>query len=162
MPGFSSYFGLMPDRGFSIVSRPAWEPRYADEEQDSYNPTALLFDAFYFDSSTSGNRRIMREGKYKPMLNYPQMLRPPGPPKFRPSELAAVARFRSLRDRIRNGPLYTVLDENARVSKKRKSAPTTTVAKIASFDPFTGMPTYTDRYVRKPRKLPNLHTRPYG
>ncbi|KAK3063756.1 hypothetical protein LTS18_012995 [Coniosporium uncinatum] len=105
---------------------------------------------------------MTKDMHYEPTLNYPQMPRPPRPPKFRPSELAAVARFRSLRDRVRNGPLYTVLDENAKVHKKRKSAPATAIAKTSSFDPFTGMPTYTDRYVRKPRKLPNLHTRPYA
>ena len=32
----------------------------------------------------------------------------------------------------------------------------------ARFDPFEGMPTYSQRYIRKRRKTPKLDTRPYG
>ena len=70
-------------------------------------------------------------------------------------ERMQVARFRSLRDRIHEGPLYTVLGENVRVGKTGNTA-------AAHFDPFEGMPTYSQRYTRKRRRIPKLDTRPYG
>jgi len=69
-----------------------------------------------------------------------------------------VARFRSLRDRIHEGPLYTVLGDNVRIGKSEGRANTA----AARFDPFEGMPTYSQRYARKRRKIPKLDTRPYG
>ena len=73
-------------------------------------------------------------------------------------ERLQVARFRSLRDRIHEGPLYTVLGDNDRISKTEGRANTA----AAQFDPFEGMPTYSQRYARKRRKIPKLDTRPYG
>ncbi|MCJ1437007.1 hypothetical protein MMC27_006390 [Xylographa pallens] len=80
------------------------------------------------------------------------------PPKpLTKDERLQVARFRSLRDRIHEGPLYTVLGDNVRISKTEGRANTA----AAQFDPFEGMPTYSQRYARKRRKIPKLDTRPY-
>ena len=56
---------------------------------------------------------------------------------------------------MRNGPLYTVLGDNVRVRKSGTTA-------AAAFNPFEGMPKYSDRYKKKERMLPKLDTRPYG
>ena len=79
----------------------------------------------------------------------------PGPITAR--ERTQVAHFRTLRDRIHEGPLYTVLgDSNNRVTKPG-GAPSRVLV-----DPFDGMPTYTQKYRKKARKIPRLDTRPYG
>lgn len=88
-------------------------------------------------------------------LNIFQEYKPLPPKPLTKDERAQVARFRSLRDRIHEGPLYTVLGDNARVGK-------TTTPAAAQFDPFEGMPTYSQKYTKRRRKLPKLDTRPYG
>ncbi|KAI4274985.1 MAG: hypothetical protein LQ337_003549 [Flavoplaca oasis] len=78
---------------------------------------------------------------------------PPAP--LSATEKAQVASFLALRSRIHEGPFYTILDTNARVSKAKASS-------AATFDPFEGMPTYSQKYIKKRRRLPKLSTRPYG
>ena len=81
------------------------------------------------------------------------------PPKpLSKDERIQIARLRTLRDRIHEGPLYTVLGNDARVAKNGDKGSSA----AAQFDPFEGMPTYSQRYTRKKRKLPKLDTRPYG
>ena len=70
-------------------------------------------------------------------------------------ERMQIAKFRLFRDRIHEGPLYTVLGDDARVGKHQSWA-------AASSDPFEGMPTYSQKYARKRRRVPKLDTRPYG
>ncbi|KAL8663710.1 MAG: hypothetical protein Q9202_003656 [Teloschistes flavicans] len=71
------------------------------------------------------------------------------------AEKAQVASFLSLRARIHEGPFYTILDPNSRIEKSAR------IPAAASFDPFEGMPTYSQRYVKKRRRLPKLNARPY-
>ncbi|KAL9023204.1 MAG: hypothetical protein Q9196_007339 [Gyalolechia fulgens] len=71
------------------------------------------------------------------------------------AEKAQVAAFRSLRARIHEGPFYTTLDTDARVGKRNIKA------SAATFDPFEGMPTYSQKYMKKRRRLPKLSARPY-
>ena len=78
------------------------------------------------------------------------------PPKpLSKDEKARVAHFRAFRRSIHDGPLYTVRDDSARVTKPKMSA-------AAQFDPFEGMPTYSQKYMKRRRKLPKLNTRSYG
>ncbi|OCL10013.1 hypothetical protein AOQ84DRAFT_353741 [Glonium stellatum] len=63
-------------------------------------------------------------------------------------------RYRALRDRIHEGPLYTILGDTVRVGKAGPPP-------AALFDPFLGMPTYTQKYMKQRRKIPRLDTRPY-
>ncbi|KAH7046067.1 DNA-directed RNA polymerase III, subunit Rpc31 [Macrophomina phaseolina] len=90
----------------------------------------------------------------------PSELFPPNPPPIAPpprrDEKLAVARYRALRERIHEGPLYTVLGDQSRVSKSRTSATSAVV-----LDPFEGMPTYGQKYKKQRRKIPRLDTRPY-
>lgn len=74
------------------------------------------------------------------------------------NEKIQIARYRSLRESIHNGPLYTILGENVRVTKpgERPNKP------AASFNAFEGMPKYSHRYTKKRRMIPKLDTRPYG
>ncbi|KAL8729621.1 MAG: hypothetical protein Q9181_004936 [Wetmoreana brouardii] len=76
------------------------------------------------------------------------------PPPLTKTEKAQVAAFRSLRARIHEGPFYTVLGDDGRIGKTAKTS-------AANFDPFEGMPTYSQKYVKKRRRLPKLSTRPY-
>ncbi|KAI4157548.1 MAG: hypothetical protein LQ346_009119, partial [Caloplaca aetnensis] len=80
---------------------------------------------------------------------------PASPAPLTAIEKADVAAFRSLRARIHEGPYYTILDDEARVGKK------TAASAAATFDPFNGMPTYSQKYMKKRRRLPNLSARPY-
>jgi DNA-directed RNA polymerase III subunit RPC7 len=84
-----------------------------------------------------------------------QPIPPPIAPLGRRSEKAQVTRYRALRDRIHEGPLYTILGDTVRVGKAGPPP-------AALFDPFLGMPTYTQKYMKQRRKIPRLDTRPYG
>lgn len=84
-----------------------------------------------------------------------QKLQPPVARAPTEKERTQVARYRALRDRIHEGPLYTILGDNVRVGKTGTPA-------AAHFDPFEGMPTYTQKYKRQRRRIPRLDTRPYG
>ncbi|KAB2576554.1 hypothetical protein DBV05_g4820 [Lasiodiplodia theobromae] len=90
----------------------------------------------------------------------PSELFPPNPPPIAPpprrDEKIAVARYRALRERIHEGPLYTVLGDHSRVSKRGAVASSAVVV-----DPFEGMPTYGQKYKKQRRKIPRLDTRPY-
>lgn len=88
------------------------------------------------------------------LLTSHQPLQPPIAPKPRPHESAQVTHYRRLRERIHEGPLYTVLGDAARVGKNRPPAG-------ALFDPFEGMQTYTRKYKKQRNKIPRLDTRPY-
>ena len=48
-----------------------------------------------------------------------------------------------------------MLGDNVRVGKSGTSA-------AAAFNPFEGMPKYSQRYTKKKRMIPKLDTRPYG
>lgn len=80
---------------------------------------------------------------------------PPPPKPLTRTERLQIAHYRSFRDRVHEGPLYSVLGDNVRVGKQGTSV-------AAQFDPFEGMPTYSMKYKKKRRRLPKLDTRPYG
>ena len=73
-------------------------------------------------------------------------------------ERIQVARFRSLRDNIHSGPLYTVLGDNVKVAKPGTKGGLA----VAQLDPFEGMQSYSQKYKRRERRVPKLDTRPYG
>lgn len=64
-------------------------------------------------------------------------------------EQREVDHYRRLRERFHDGPYYSVLDASASTAKKGSAA-------RANFDPFTGMPSYSGRYQKKRRTLPNI------
>jgi len=77
----------------------------------------------------------------------------PKPPTA--SELASVNEYRRFRDQMRDGPLYTVLEPSSFTDEFGK------VNKRAGIDPFQSMPTYTNRYKKPRRTLPDLSGIPY-
>jgi DNA-directed RNA polymerase III subunit RPC7 len=67
----------------------------------------------------------------------------------------------AVRDRIHEGPFYTILNDGMKNGLKRKaSEPAPTEASL--FDPFTGNQTYSAKYMKVRRRLPKLDARPYG
>lgn len=70
-------------------------------------------------------------------------------------ERAQVNHYRAIRQQIHDGPLHAVLGENARVGKSRKR-------EAATFNPFEGMPTYTQKYKTTLRELPRFDLRKPG
>ena len=66
-----------------------------------------------------------------------------------------VDRYRSLREQFHEGPDYSVLDVAASAARKDSAA-------RAHFDPFYGMPSYSDRYQRKKRMVPKIQGRYFG
>lgn len=91
--------------------------------------------------------------KPKPTPLYPAFKIPESKP-LAERERSEIAHLRRLRESIKNGPLYTVLGDNVRVGKSSKTA-------TAAFNPFEGMPKYSQRYTKKKRMIPKLDTRPY-
>ncbi|KAI4101959.1 MAG: hypothetical protein L6R37_004675 [Teloschistes peruensis] len=83
------------------------------------------------------------------------LYKPTTPQPLITSEKARVASFLSFRARLHEGPFYTILDPNSRIEKSARTPA------AASFDPFEGMPTYSQRYVKKRRRLPKLSARPH-
>ncbi|KAJ9649638.1 DNA-directed RNA polymerase III subunit C31 [Coniosporium apollinis] len=99
--------------------------------------------------------------EYQRRLTHDQQIPPPIAKPPRRLERIQVAHYRALRERIHEGPLYTVLGDNVRVGKTGSSAPSAAAAAAATFDPFEGMPTYTQKYKKQRRKIPRLDMRPY-
>jgi DNA-directed RNA polymerase III subunit RPC7 len=71
-------------------------------------------------------------------------------------ELDRVNHYRHFRSLIRDGPLFTVLDPGQLTDDRGR------VNKRSGFDPFDGMPSYSQRYQKPKRLVPDLSTRQYG
>jgi DNA-directed RNA polymerase III subunit RPC7 len=66
----------------------------------------------------------------------------------------------AVRDRVHEGPFYTVLNDGMKNGLKRKaSEPAPTEASL--FNPFTDNQTYSAKYLKVRRRLPKLDARPY-
>lgn len=63
--------------------------------------------------------------------------------------------YRHFRSLVRDGPLYTVLDHSQLTDDHGK------INRRSGFDPFDGMPSYSKRYHKPNRLLPDLSARPY-
>lgn len=104
------------------------------------------------------NKFSLREGyAHTSSLDQPQAPPTAEPPNHR--ERRIVNHHRTLRDRIHDGPFYTILDSGARISKDRPGRAASPAA--AHFDPFEGAETYSQRFVKKKNTLPKLATRPF-
>ncbi|KAF2111736.1 DNA-directed RNA polymerase III, subunit Rpc31 [Lophiotrema nucula] len=85
---------------------------------------------------------------------------PPMAPKPTPDEEAIVQHYLTVRDRIHEGPFYTVLNDGMTSGLKRKAnEPAPTEAQM--FNPFTDNQTYSSKYLKVRRRIPKLDTRPY-
>ncbi|KAF2267970.1 hypothetical protein CC78DRAFT_530386 [Lojkania enalia] len=89
-----------------------------------------------------------------------QKMPPPQAPPPNPEEKALLQYHLTVRDRIHEGPFYTVLSDGMQNGMKRKANdPAPTEAML--FNPFTDNQTYSSRYLKVYRKLPRLDTRHY-
>ncbi|ORY14249.1 DNA-directed RNA polymerase III, subunit Rpc31 [Clohesyomyces aquaticus] len=94
-----------------------------------------------------------------PTENFPRTGHAPPPPPTS-DESATHHRLVTLRDRIHDGPLYTILGDGMETGLKRRqqdAAPT----EAALFNPFTDNLTYSAKYMKVRRRIPRLDTRPY-
>ncbi|KAI9667007.1 MAG: hypothetical protein M1829_005614 [Trizodia sp. TS-e1964] len=91
---------------------------------------------------------------YQPSQLFPHAP-PPVPLSLSKTERVQVARYRSFRELVHEGPLYAVLGDGNHTGLQGHFTP-------ISIDPFNAMPTYTKKYERKKRKTPKLDARPYG
>jgi hypothetical protein len=93
------------------------------------------------------------------MLNIYKPTPTPVTPTATLRERAIVGRYREFRDKLRKGPLYTVLNSNVRVGKSvpystlRKTGPSGSALKT---DGFGSMPTYTHKYKKSARTVPDM------
>lgn len=113
-----------------------------------------------------------KRGSEKPIIYKPREQYPPtSTPKLialRRAELARIEHFRALRKSHRDGPLYTILDASARVSKpsdlpgmrafgySTAQAATNAAINTKEVDPFEALPTFTQKYKKPRRPVPNL------
>lgn len=88
---------------------------------------------------------------------YKPLHRPAVAPSLTPKEKAQIAYFREFRARCREGPYFTELRSNAKVSKPTDGQKSS----ARSFDGFEGLKTYTNKYRRKARATPRVDTRPH-
>ncbi|PSN66912.1 hypothetical protein BS50DRAFT_634368 [Corynespora cassiicola Philippines] len=89
---------------------------------------------------------------------------PTAPPPLAPPpnehESAIVHHHLVVRDRIHEGPFYTILNDGMKNGLKRKAnepAPTQTEL----FNPFTDNQTFSSKYLKVRRRIPKLDERPY-
>jgi DNA-directed RNA polymerase III subunit RPC7 len=95
------------------------------------------------------------------VLRHQQVQPPPQAPQATEDEVKSVKYYLAIRDRIHNGPFYTLLNDGMRNGLKRKAHdPAPTEAQL--FNPFTDNETYTSKYHKVRRRLPKLDSRPYG
>lgn len=86
---------------------------------------------------------------------------PPQAPPATADESAIVQHHLAVRDRIHEGPFYTILNDGMRNGLKRKAnEPAPTEASL--FNPFTDNQTYSSKYLKVRRRIPKLDSRPYG
>ncbi|KAF2398307.1 hypothetical protein EJ06DRAFT_99888 [Trichodelitschia bisporula] len=97
--------------------------------------------------------------KQKDMLTPEKETTTPIAPPANLAERQGLSYFRSLRSRIRQGPLHVVLaGNNSRITKSGPQQP----SKIKSkYNPFEGMPVYTAKYSKPKRTVPGLKARTY-
>ena len=98
---------------------------------------------------------------HPPSLNPAQETAPPqaGPPTA--DEASIVQQYLAFRDRIHEGPFYTLLGDGMKNGLKRK-ANDTAPTEASLFDPFSDNQTYSSKYLKKRRRLPKLDLRPYA
>jgi DNA-directed RNA polymerase III subunit RPC7 len=112
---------------------------------------------------------------------FPQDYDPPAANPLENREKKQVHYYRSLRNKFRDGPYYTILGPTipsaaalsnhnnttwTSVATKREEAERRReklqMAARASFNPFKGMPKYSNKFHKKQRRLPDLKDRKYG
>ncbi|KAF2871954.1 DNA-directed RNA polymerase III, subunit Rpc31 [Massariosphaeria phaeospora] len=99
------------------------------------------------------------EIKKTPAERFPKRDPPLAPPAT-PAERATVQHMLAARDRMHEGPFYTILGDGRKNGLKRKAnepAPTET----SLFNPFTDNHTYTSKYFKVRRRAPKLDTHPF-
>jgi DNA-directed RNA polymerase III subunit RPC7 len=95
------------------------------------------------------------------LLRPSQEAPPPQAPPPTAHENGIIAHYLAVRDRIHEGPFYTILNDGMKNGLKRKAselAPT----EASLFNPFTDNQTYSAKYLKVRRRLPKLDARPYG
>ncbi|KAF1842065.1 uncharacterized protein K460DRAFT_370064 [Cucurbitaria berberidis CBS 394.84] len=93
-------------------------------------------------------------------LKHQQEAPPPQAPPPTADEASMVQHYLAVRDRIHEGPFYTILNDGMKNGLKRKAnehAPTET----SLFNPFTDNQTFSAKYLKVRRRLPTLDARPY-
>jgi hypothetical protein len=104
---------------------------------------------------------IAHSASVKNPLRPQQEAPPPQAPPPTVHETSLVAHYVAVRDRIHEGPFYTILNDGMKNGLKRKaSEPAPTEASL--FNPFTDNQTYSAKYLKVRRRLPKLDARPYG
>lgn len=126
-------------------------PGDADLECDRYPPSELYPVSRPIDLY----RFIRSEHIAHQILTLDQIYKSTPSKPLSDEEIIQVGRFLTLRRNIREGPFYTVLGDNVRAGKSA-------VSSAAAFDPFQGMATYSQKYMKKRRRIPKLDSRQYG
>jgi len=135
-----------------VVSAAAVALAEAEEEEETVwvvhsamtriiHPITVLLSSFPYSLPPPHLRYGIIITNYR-LKNQPQP--PPVPNPLSKEERHIVARYRLYRDKIHNGPLYTV------VGKKRGME-----------DPFNDVSKYSAKYKRQKRRVPKLDSRPY-
>lgn len=112
-------------------------------------------------ASQSQSARTTRAMSRSQFLKHAQDKPPPQAPPSTEREASTLKHYLAVRDRIHDGPFYTILNDGMKNGLKRKrndSAPT----EASLFNPFTDNQTYSAKYFKVRRKLPKLDVRPYG
>ncbi|KAH7088218.1 DNA-directed RNA polymerase III subunit Rpc31-domain-containing protein [Paraphoma chrysanthemicola] len=112
------------------------------------------------ESQSQPSASTLRSAPSKHPLRRQQEAPPPQAPPPTAHERGIVSHYLRARDRIHEGPFYTILNDGMKNGLKRKaSEPAPTEASL--FNPFTDNQTYSAKYLKVRRRLPKLDARPY-
>lgn len=77
------------------------------------------------------------------------------PPPLSKKEQDQVNHFLAFRKEIHDGPTYAIIGNTSQIERYA-------TFDAAQVDPFEGLPTYSNKYKKKQRTLPDLGGRSYG
>jgi DNA-directed RNA polymerase III subunit RPC7 len=120
--------------------------------------------AFFRERQQQGTEKPL---EYKPRERYPSTSTPKMVP-LRKAEVARIQHFRTLRKSHHDGPLYTILDPSARISKpsdlpgmrtfgySTAQAAANAAINTKEVNPFEALPTFSQKYKKPRRPVPKL------
>ncbi|KAH7077671.1 DNA-directed RNA polymerase III subunit Rpc31-domain-containing protein [Paraphoma chrysanthemicola] len=124
-------------------------------------PVAMSRQPPKSQSQSQPSASTLRSAPLKHPLRRQQEAPPPQAPPPTAHERGIVSHYLRARDRIHEGPFYTILNDGMKNGLKRKaSEPAPTEASL--FNPFTDNQTFSAKYLKVRRRLPKLDARPYG
>jgi hypothetical protein len=141
--------GMEPDVDVDLGPTPLFPVSIPPTEQPFSHVVRLLYQLqclrFFVSSMDHLQQNLKRS----------QSFTPDQPKPLSKVELDQVDHFLTFRRRIHDGPVYAIIGDTSQLERYG-------TFEARQFNPFHGLPTYSDIYAKKKRTLPQLNTISYG